>query len=111
MSAVAIQRSEKPSLQLWLWIKIVALFGLASALQTLVYVGPRKLGIDLFYMLWVFLLFFGPGVAAALLAFEILRRSRPLAGRVTGKQVVVVAALFVLSCYLGVFISFNVWGT
>jgi hypothetical protein len=101
-----------------LWAVVSALFACATGLQMLMYAplwggGPVWARLpDFLYTPAVLLFFFGPGFMAASVAlrllyrhYELLERRPPLAG------VLVIVTLTLASCYLGVFISFNTWGT
>lgn len=102
-----------------LWGRIGAAFGVASGLQVLMYARPLWEGAPVWmrlpeqlYTPTVLVFFFGPSLAAAAWALLLLYRHHgsqgeppPLAG------VLLIVALAVLSSYLGVFVSFNTWGT
>ena len=102
-----------------LWVLIVGIFAAASGVQILMYGGPHVwpesfAAIHLpeyLYMPWVFTFFFGPGLAAAALSVWALYRFYGREESVPGPLAVfLVVLLAVVSCYVGVFVSFNTWG-
>lgn len=102
-----------------LWGLVVLMFGAASVLQVMLY-APRLWGghpvwgrfPEWLYTPLVMVFFFGPGIAAALVAWRMVGRvyqPRSQGARVLAKVLVIL--LTIISCYVGVFISFNTWGT
>jgi len=108
------------------WGSISLMFVAATILQVLMYSRPLRgsepiwgsgspMGqffADHLYTPLVFFFVFGPGVVAAGLALRILYRAYAAAGSAPPMLAVFVIIILTLaSCYAGVFISFNTWGT
>lgn len=106
----------KPKLHLW--VAIAALFVVASCVQVLFYGAPTFLGLGGYnlprwlYEPIVLAFFFAPSATALFVSLRLLRSAVRHADRGLGAwPVVTVASLAVLSAYIGVFVSFNTWGT
>jgi hypothetical protein len=105
------------------WGRVISVFVAASAFQVLMYApvwpGRRSFlsiseiaGGEFGYIAFVSVLFFfGPGLAAAIVAMRMLRRAYTPTGGVPPFAIALVVVLAFVSCYAGVVISFNTWGT
>jgi uncharacterized membrane protein len=103
-----------------LWVLILGIFACGSGVQILMYGGPH-IWPDAFanarlpeflYVPWVLAFFFAPGLTAAGLAVWLLYRFYRREESVPGPAaILVLIILAVVSCYMGVFVSFNTWGT
>jgi len=106
--------------RLLLWLLILGMFVCASGVQILMYGGPH-IWPDAFasarlpeslYVPWVLAFFFAPGLTAAGLAVWLLYRFYQQEESVPGPAaILVLIVLAVASCYMGVIVSFNTWGT
>src|SRR5262245_59452295 len=109
-----------------LWAGIALLLSLATSTQVLLYARPIWGGepvwgvgspfgeavANLFYTPLVLFFLVGPGTLAGAIAVWMLYRAYGAAG--TKPPVLAVFVLVILalaSCYAGVYISFNTWGT
>lgn len=99
------------------WALVFLIFSLASTVQVLMYAPwggqrlwrhlPDWLGtpLTLFFL-------FGPGTIAAVSAWRMLNRHFRASSQRPGVLArTLLVVLTILSCYVGVFISFNTWGT
>ncbi|MBK9522415.1 MAG: hypothetical protein IPO13_12560 [Rhodocyclaceae bacterium] len=95
------------------WATVTLLFLLAAVVQVLVYGGPQMFGFK--YPQWIprdlLVLFFfvGPEICVAMPAWLILRTEET--GKPSPESVAILIVLGLVFSYLGVFISFNTWGT
>ena len=107
--------------RLRVWIVIVLLFAAASGLQILMYGGRRVWGGDpgsvirfpaFLSLAFLVTFYFGPGLAAAALALQLLYRAyRREALGPPALAVFIVVVLAVMSCYAGMVTSLTTWGT
>ena len=110
--------STEPDRRLAFGLRILSLFIAAVLLQALIYGGPRLLGFSgyrvpgWFYFPLFLLFMFGPGTAATVIALVLLRNRRRRQARTRSVwPIIAVILLGLASCYLGVFVSFNTWGS
>jgi len=95
------------------WATVTLLFALATAVQVLVYGGPQMFGFS--YPRWIpynaLTLFFiiGPEICVAVPSWILLRTKETQ--RPPPESVAILIVLGLVFSYLGVFISFNTWGT
>ena len=108
-----------------LWGSIALAFAAASMVQILMYArslwsgepvwgrgSPLGGAADYLYTPLVLLFFFGPGIVASMIALRILYRTYGAEGHAPPLLAVLAIVLMtIVSCYLGVFVSFNTWGT
>ena len=101
-----------------MWLLIVALFVAASLLQIIFYAAPLVLGFGAYripaplYVPAVLAYFFVPAATATWGSVALIRRSRVRHNpRPIRLAVGVIVLLACLSSYLGVFVSFNMFGT
>jgi len=104
--------------QLRLWVAIVGSFAVASCVQVLFYGAPEILGFGGYHIpRWLYepivlSFFFAPSAVALIFSLRLLRSTARHVGRgLSVWPVVTVAILAILSAYIGVFVSFNTWGT
>ncbi len=103
-----------------LWGRVVLTFILATCAQVLMYAPlwhdmsilavSMRLGGEGLYIVLVLFFFFGPAVLAVLFARHMIRQVCIEKGAPPVSMAVVIA-LAIASCYGGVLISFNRWGT
>ena len=113
-----VHMSVNSKSQLSVWASIVGAFAVASGVQVLIYGAPslfhfggypvpKSLGLP-FTLLWMF----GLATLATLVSIRLLRtRARSVGERVRAPAIVLVSILALASTYVGVYISFNAWGT
>src|SRR5262245_4267523 len=101
-----------------LWFKVTVAFFAASSIQVLFYGAPALFGFGGYhvsghlYLPVMLAFFFAPALAAMLFALHRVVAFYRQVGR--SVPVLVVAAVLLLaliSAYMGVFVSFNTWGT
>ena len=119
MSVSTSSATQYPHARLMvLWAKIVLAFLAASSVQALFYGAPAIFGFSGYhvsgplYLPVVLAYFFAPALAAMAFALSRVVAFYRVAGR--SVSILAVAAVIVLamvSAYMGVFVSFNTWGT
>ena|SRR5688572_29547327 len=114
----AVPGTITPKPKLHLWVAIGVLFFVASCVQILFYGAPTFLGFGGYnFPRWlneplVLAFLFAPAAVAFIYSLRLLRSAARQAHRGLGVwSVVTVALLAILSAYIGVFFSFNTWGT
>ena len=104
--------------QVPLWAAIIGSFALASCVQILFYGAPTLLEFGGYHLPeWLYepvvlSFFFAPATIAFLVSLRLLRSAaRNADRRLSAPPIVAISILAVLSAYMGVFVSFNTWGT
>jgi hypothetical protein len=114
----AVPEVEKADARLRLWAMIVCSFAVASCVQIFFYGAPTLLGFGAYnlpgwlYQPAVLSFLFVPAALALLFSLNRLRAAGLHVGRsLSAWPIVTVSLLAILSAYLGVYVSFNTWGT
>ena len=114
----AVPGTITPKPRLYLWAVIAALFVVASCVQILFYGAPTFLDLGGFHFSrWhyepvVLAFLFAPAAIALFVSLRLLRSAaRHADGGLGIWSVVTVVLLAIVSAYMGVFVSFNTWGT
>ena len=113
-----VHMSVNSKSQLSVWALVVGAFAVASGVQVLIYGAPslfhfggysipNNMGLPV-TLLWMF----GLATLATLVSIRLLRtRARSVGERVKVPSIVLVSLLALASTYVGIYISFNAWGT